>query len=505
MGQGVMLRMTGVRKSYAGVQALVDGSIEVREGETVALVGENGAGKSTLMKVLLGLVRPDAGTVEFNGRPAVHRSPADALASGISMIHQEISLVPGLSIAENVWLGREGDFARHGFVGRAGREQATRQLIEQLRFPLQAGQLVGSLSIAQMQLVEIARAVSSGSKLIVMDEPTSALTPSEVELLFATIDDLAARGVAVIFISHKLDEVFRLADRICVMRDGRTIAMGKAEDLTTDDLVRLIAGRELADATDRRSRRRTGEVILEVDGLTGDGFTDVSFDVSQGEVFGLCGLMGAGRTEIVSTIFGLNRRTAGTVRLNGRETDPRSPREAVAAGFGMVTEDRLRSGSIYTYSVMKNSTIPVIRRLRRRGFLHSGREAEAYARVAKLLHIRSSSRHALIGELSGGNQQKVLVSRWLHQAPKVLILDEPTRGIDVGAKAEIYDVIDEVASQQVAVIVVSSELPELLAICDRIAVIHQGRLVHIEPGATATQESLLAHAFGVAARHDEVR
>lgn len=504
MGHGVMLRMVGVRKSYAGVQALADGSIEVRAGETVALVGENGAGKSTLMKVLLGLVRADAGTVEFDGRPAAHRSPADALAAGISMIHQEISLVPGLSIAENIWLGRESGFARAGFVGRAGRELASQQLLDQLRFPLQAGQLVGSLSIAQMQLVEIARAVSSGSKLIVMDEPTSALTPSEVELLFATIDELVSRGVAVIFISHKLDEVFRLADRICVMRDGRTITTENAEDLTTDDLVRLIAGRELADATDRRSRRRTGEVVLRVEGLTGDGFSDVSFDVAEGEVFGFCGLMGAGRTEIVSTLFGLNRRTAGTVWLNGKETDPRSPREAVAAGFGMVTEDRLRSGSIYTYSVMKNSTMPVIRQMRSRGFIDAGREAEAYARVKELLRIRSTSRNTLIGELSGGNQQKVLVSRWLHRAPKVLILDEPTRGIDVGAKAEIYDVIDEVASRQVAVVVVSSELPELLAICDRIAVIHQGRLVHIEPGATATQESLLAHAFGVATRSEEV-
>jgi ABC-type sugar transport system ATPase subunit len=489
--------MRGISKAYAGVQALDRVDLNVRAGETLALVGENGAGKSTLMKVLLGLVTPDSGSIEWLGESVQFRNAGQALESGISMIHQEISLVPKLSIAENVWLGREGPYAKAGLLGHRSRERATSDLFGRIGFDLDPAALVETLSIAQMQLVEIARAVSANAKLIIMDEPTSALTPSEIELLYGTIDSLTADGVAVVFISHKLDEVFRLSTRIAVMRDGHSVGTFEAAELDLDTLVGHIAGRELSAVSRDRSNRTLGDVVLRVDDLSGDAFEGVTFEVRAGEVLGFCGLMGAGRTEIVRAIYGLDRRRAGTVDLSGSDFAPSSPRHSVRAGVGMVTEDRLRSGSIYSYSVLQNSTLAVVASFRRLAFLNSRAELSAYKSVAARIGIKAASPSTPIGQLSGGNQQKVLLSRWLYRSPRVLILDEPTRGIDVGAKAEIYELIDRMAESGMAVIMVSSELPELLAVSDRIAVVRHGRIVHEQDAATATQEELLAHAFGV--------
>jgi inositol transport system ATP-binding protein len=492
-----LISMLDIEKDFAGVHALRRASFELRAGEVMALVGENGAGKSTLMKILLGLVQPDSGSIKLAGVPVEFRAPVDALTSGIAMIHQEISLVEGMSVAENVWLGREPRFSRIGFIGQQSRIRATRSLLSRLGFAIDPEAIVETLSIAEMQLVEITRAVSYGSKVIVMDEPTSALTPKEIDLLYNTIRSLSADGVGIVFISHKLDEVFALADRITVMRDGRTIGQYDAAEIDTQHLVSLIAGRELEIAERKRPNHDLGGEALRIDRLTGNGFFDVSFSVRRGEVLGFCGLMGAGRTEIVSGIFGLDPVSGGSIHLNGTTVVIKSPRQAVRLGLGLVTEDRLRSGSIYPFSVMKNSTITVIESFRRLLTIRATPELDAYRTVAAALGIKAGSPDSLIGELSGGNQQKVLISRWLHREPKVLILDEPTRGIDVGAKSEIYALIDQLARRGVAVIVVSSEIPELFAVCDRIAVVRHGRLVAEHDAHETSSEELLSEAFGV--------
>ncbi len=495
---GTVLKMSGISKSFGGVAALDGVDFELHEGEIHAIVGENGAGKSTLMKILLGIYRRDAGEVVFKGKPVNFKSPADALKSGISMIHQEISLVPEMDVAENILLGREERFERAGvFLSVARRNRLASELLEKLGIELDIHAKTKRLSVAQMQLVELARAVSYDPSIIIMDEPTSALTDREIELLYRVVRSLADRGVAVVFISHKLEEIFRICDRITVLRDGHYITSRPCAEVTKQDLINYIVGRKV-DVLFEKKHTSPGEVVLEVKNLSRDGVCgDVSFAVHRGEVLGFCGLMGAGRSEILRAVFGIDRRTGGEILLEGKPLDIRIPKDAVRYGMAMVTEDRLRQGAIYSMSVMGNATISVFHRIcNRLGFFTPKKEAKPFGEIAGSLSIKYDSPYAPITQLSGGNQQKVIIGRWLLTKPKVIFLDEPTRGIDVGSKAEIYKLIDELAASGIAVVMVSSELPEILSLCDRIEVVRGGQIVFECDGEAATQELLMQHAFG---------
>ncbi len=493
-----ILKMTDISKVFGGVIALNKVQFELNKGVVHALIGENGAGKSTLMKVLLGLHRKDNGTIVYDGREVEFHSPSQALQAGISMIHQEVSLVHKMTVAENIWLGREQLFSKGGYLQVRKRDQETRKLLELLGIEIEPNAVVERLSIAQMQLVELARAVSYHPNIIIMDEPTSALTDQEVEKLYKIIRSLKAEGVAIVFISHKLEELYEICDCVTIMRDGTYIGTYPMSEISNDMLIKMITGRPVSTLFEKE-KHELGEVVFEVKNLTHYGNCyDVNFQVRAGEVVGFCGLMGAGRTEILQAIFGIDKKDSGNVFVQGKEVFIRSPRDAVSAGIGMVTEDRLRQGAIYTMSVMHNATLAVFNRLCNKIHYNSPRKEEKlFAEKANDLSVKYSSPKAKIGELSGGNQQKVIIERWLLTEPKVLLLDEPTRGIDVGAKSEIYALIDRMSKEGKAVVMVSSEMPELLSLCDRIFVVHEGRIVFECPREKATQELLMHYAFGL--------
>ena len=492
-----ILRMQGITKYFAGVVALDGVDFQLRKGEIHALIGENGAGKSTLMKILLGMHRKDEGTIIYRGREVNYRSPADALNDGITMIHQEISLVPQMTIAENIWLGRESTyFGSHFSIDRKRRLKETQELLDRLHIDLDAKTTVQSLSVAQMQLVELARAVSYNAEIIIMDEPTSALTDEEIHLLYSVVKDLAAQEKSIIFISHKLEEIYAICDTITVLRDGKFIASDRCENISQDQLMTMIAGREIDDIYPKIETKK-GEEVIRVEGLSSTGvFEDISFQVKAGEILGVSGLMGAGRTEIMRAIFGLDHCDSGKIFLNGQEVQIRSPRQAVSLGIGMVTEDRMRTGAIYQMSIFQNTTIARLSELSSGpGIISRKKEQDDFKNSVTRTSVKYASQNEPIGDLSGGNQQKVLIARWLSENVKVLIFDEPTRGIDVGAKTEIYYLIKELAGEGIAVIVVSSELPELLGISDRIMVISGGRKTYECENKDVKQEELMKYAF----------
>lgn len=493
----LILKMTGINKAFAGVQALNDVHFELRKGETHAIIGENGAGKSTLMKILLGIYKRDGGEVIYNGKAVNYASPNHALRDGISMIHQEISLIPEMDVAENIWLGREKRFMTAGFlINVKKRQKAAQELLDTMGLNLNVRAKMKDLSVAEMQLVELARAVSYNPSVIIMDEPTSALSDNEIELLFSVVRGLAKQGVSIIFISHKLEEIFEICERITVLRDGHWVATMDSKDITKAELINMIVGRKV-DVLFEKQPITLGDVVLEVKGLNRRGVVrDVSFNVRKGEVLGLCGLMGAGRSEILRALFGIDKKTSGTILINGKEATINTPKDAVSNGIGMVTEDRLRLGVIHAFSVMANTTIAVFHSIANKLGLYKKRsEEQAFSPMASRLSVKYDSPGSPIESLSGGNQQKVIIGRWLLTNPQVLFLDEPTRGIDVGSKNEIYKLIDELAAQGMAIVLVSSELPELLSLCDRIAVVAQGEMVFECPRCDATQELLMSHAF----------
>jgi ABC-type sugar transport system ATPase subunit len=494
-----IVSMDGIVKIFAGVHALDRVHFDLRRGEVHALIGENGAGKSTLMKILLGIYQADRGTVVFDGGEVHFKNPAEALGAGISMIHQEISLVPGMTVAENIWLGRERLFRRAGIISNRLRLEATKNLLSGLNLSIDPRAMVRDLSVASMQLVEMVRAVSYESKVIIMDEPTSALTNKEIELLYGIIRSLADRGTAIIFISHKLEEIFKVCGRVTVLRDGGYVGTRDINDIDMAALITMIVGRKEARSFEKTAHT-PGETVLEVRHISQRGvFEDVSFSVRRGEVLGFAGLMGAGRTEIMQAVFGTTRLDSGEVLYRGKPVNIRGPGDAVKAGIGMVTEDRLRTGSIYTLSVMQNGTLVPLKKIANRfRFFSPARERRFFIKEAEQFNIKYVSTDDKIGQLSGGNQQKVIFARWLSGGPAVLILDEPTRGIDVGSKAEIYRLIDKLASRGLAILLVSSEMPELLALSDRIMVVREGRIVFETGGNNAAQEELISHAFGVA-------
>ena len=500
---GEILTMTGISKVFGGVIALDNVQFNLRAGEVHALIGENGAGKSTLMKVLLGLHKRDGGEIVFNGRAVAFADPSEALRNGVSMIHQEVNLVHQMSVSENIWLGREQLYMTMGMINTKKRDQATKDLLQSLEIEIDPTAAVKSLSIGQMQLIELARAVSYDPRIIIMDEPTSALTDQEVEKLYRIIRSLTAKGVAIVFISHKLEELYRICDRVTVMRDGHYVGCYMMSDVSNEMLIKMITGRTV-DQMFAKEKVALGDVALEVRNLSRDNVcSEINFSVRSGEVVGFCGLMGAGRSEILRAIFGVDKRTSGEILINGKKAIINCPSDAVACGMGMVTEDRLRQGAIYTMSVMHNATIAVFHKLCNRiGYNSPKKELKLFKEKANDLSVKYDSPNSRIGSLSCGNQQKVIIERWLLTNPSVLLLDEPTRGIDVGSKAEIYTLINRMSKEGRAVVMVSSEMPELLSLCDRIMVVREGRIVYETTREEATQETLMNYAFGLYGRKD---
>jgi ribose transport system ATP-binding protein len=490
----VVLRMAGIRKAFPGVVALDGVDLEVRAGEVHVLLGENGAGKSTLMKVLSGAHVMDAGRIELAGSDVEISGPRHARDLGIGIIYQELALVPDLSAAENVFLGREPRRGP-GLVDRGAMVVESRRILETLGATFDPALPVRALSIAQRQLVEVARALSLDARLLVMDEPTSALTDRETRALFATIRRLTSRGVAVIYISHRLDEIFEIGDRVTVLRDGRRVATRPVAGADRRELVRLMADRDVDERVPRPGARR-GEELLRVEGLGRRGVLhDVSFRVHAGEIVGFAGLLGSGRTEVARAIFGIDPPDAGRVFVRGRPVRL-SPRNAIRAGIGLLTEDRKRQGLVLELSIRENIVLPVLGSLSRLGIVSRRSERERASKHATGLRIKTPSLEQLVLNLSGGNQQKVVLAKWLACEVDVLILDEPTRGIDVGSKQEVYQLIHRLASEGVGIVLISSELPEIVGLADRILVMRAGRVVAELSGDEASQESVLAHAVG---------
>ncbi len=490
-----LLRLAGIGKSFPGVRALRAARLDVRAGEIHALIGENGAGKSTLIRIVTGAHRPDEGTIEWDGARVEIPGPGAASRLGIAAIYQEFSLVPALTVRDNLFLGREGG-PRGRRILIAGGEERRRaaEVFARLGIAIDPDARICDLPVAHQQLVEIARALLADARLLVMDEPTAALTPREVDALFRILRDLRARGHGIVFISHRLDEVLAIADRVTVLRDGATVATEEASALTPERLVELMVGRALG-AVPARAPVAEGRPLLTVTGLRGGRVREASFTLQAGEVLGLAGLVGAGRTELLRLLFGADRAEGGTILLEGRQIRIRSPREAIAHGIGLLTEDRKAEGLVLGLSARENFALPNLRRWSRGGWIDRRTESAAFLGYVESLGIRLSGIEQPAGHLSGGNQQKLLVARWLESDSRVLLFDEPTRGIDVGAKHEMAGLIRALAARGKAVVVVSSELPEVLALSDRILVMHEGRITgEVRDVASATQEQVLGMA-----------
>ncbi len=493
-----LLEMSGITKRFPGVKALDNARLEIRKGEVHAVVGENGAGKSTLMKILLGIYAPDEGKIVMDGEEVRFKSPHDAIAHGISMIHQETSLMPTTSVSENIWVGREKDFTRYGLMNVKLRDRRAKEILERLGIDLDPKAIIKTLSVAEMQLVEVARAVSYNSRIIIMDEPTSSLSDRDTRLLFDIIKDLTESGISVVFISHKLDEVLAVSDRVTAMRDGRYIATADAKACTKDDLIKWIVGREM-NGLYPKEPAEIGETVLEVSGLSTEDkrVRDVSFTLRRGEILGFAGLVGAGRTETMRALFGVDKLARGEIKVHGTPVKIKSPARAIRLGMGMVTEDRLRLGIFGKLSVKQNMSSVYLKKITDRfGFVNFAQEARNCEEQRQNLEIKFSSQKQVISGLSGGNQQKVIIARWLLAGPDILILDEPTRGIDVGAKAEIHRRISLLAQQGIAIILISSELEEVMGMSDRIVVMRNGSIVGEHLREEADSQQIMKEAFG---------
>ncbi len=488
MANDYILELEHITKTFPGVKALDDIQLKVRKGTVHALMGENGAGKSTLMKIIFGIYTPDQGTVKFKGQEIKLSGSKDALSRGISMIHQELSPIPQMTVAENIYLGRETTTG-FGWLDKKKMVEDTRKLFETLKIDIDPNAKMIDLSIANTQMVEIATAVSYNADLIIMDEPTSAITDKEVEQLFAIIGSLKAKGVSIIYISHKMDEIFRICDDITVFRDGQYVGTKAAKELDQESLIQMMVGREIKQVFHKEDAD-IGEVVLSVKNLSREGkFNNISFDVRKGEILGIAGLMGAGRTEVIESIFGIHPPDAGEIYINGVKVSIRSPRDAIKHKIGLLTEDRKITGAFLPISIRDNMIISSIDSyLNRGGFIKRKLVTDMCNLFVERLSIKTPSLDQLIMNLSGGNQQKVLLARWLLNNPDILILDEPTRGIDVGAKSEIHKLMSRLAQTGKAIIMISSELPEVLGMSDRVVVMHEGRKKGELSRAEANQE-----------------
>ena len=490
------LRLEGIVKTFPGVRALDGVSFSVMPGEVHALMGENGAGKSTLMKVLGGIHQPDEGKIIVSEQPVVMRSPLEAKAKGIVFIHQELSLAEELTVAENIYLG-ELPKKRFGLVDWATLEDRTNTILARLKVGFDATARVGDLSIANQQMVEIARALTVDAKAVIFDEPTASLTDAEKVVLFEVISSLQEQGVGIIYISHRMEEIFKITDRISVLRDGSYRGTLNTAETTEEEVTQLMIGRSL-DLSRNASHHELGDVALEVRNLScGKLFKDISFEVRAGEVVGFYGLVGAGRTEIAETLFGLRDPSAGTIHLGGEEVRIHSPADAIARGISLVPEDRKGQGLILGMNCRDNMTLPQVGDLTAGPFVAEGAEVSIFDQYRDRLDIRTPGWKQLVGNLSGGNQQKIVIGKWLSMHPSVLIVDEPTRGIDVGSKSEIHNLIRELAAQGYAVIVISSEMPEVLHVSDRIIAMYSGRITRTFTSEEVTEDKLIQAISGI--------
>jgi inositol transport system ATP-binding protein len=491
-----LLEARGIGKSFGGIHALRDVSFDLRAGEVHALMGENGAGKSTLMNILAGMLVPDAGELRLRGETVRFHAPYDAMRHGISMIHQELMPVPGMSIAENLLLGREPHGRIPGTIDRKAMHDEARRLLGLLDMDLPVDRPMRELSVAGMQTVEIARALGADASVVIMDEPTAAISDREVDALFKAINTLRERGVGVIYITHKMAEVSRIADRVTVLRDGCHIATKASAELDEPSLIELMVGRKIRTEA-REPRAISSEVALAVENLERDGvFRDINFSVRKGEVLGLSGLMGAGRSEVASAIFGLVPADRGTIRIHGKQVNIRRPADAMRHGIGMVTEDRKGYGIVPGMAVAQNITLAALSRCCRGPMIRLGEEAALAQASITRFGIKCQPRQK-ISQLSGGNQQKAVIARTMLAGPEIVILDEPTRGIDIGAKTEIHRIIRDLAAGGTTVLLISSELPELLSLSDRVIVMREGVITATLDPARATQEEILKHAIPV--------
>jgi ribose transport system ATP-binding protein len=499
MANDLVLQLEGISKQFPGVRALDDVSFDLRRGEVHMLVGENGAGKSTLIKILAGAYGHDAGRIVINGQPADIRNPAQALAAGISVIYQEFNLVPYLSVAQNIFLGREPGHPRiPGLIDHARMKAEAQALLESLGVDIDPRAMVQDLGVAQQQMVEVAKALSVNAQIVVMDEPTSALTTREIVQLFAAIRRLTARGVGVIYISHRLEEVFEIGDRITVLRDGRWIATLNVRDATMDGVIQSMVGRAIDRLFPRDFVAEKGEMAVAVHNLHRHGVLhDITMTVRCGEIVGLAGLVGAGRTELARVIFGADPYDEGEVAIFGRKVHG-SPTERVAIGVGLLPEDRKREGLALILPLRENVVVASLRRLFPSGIIRRAKEHAVVTDFVKSLDIATPSINRMTKFLSGGTQQKVVLAKWLCTQSRFLIFDEPTRGIDVGAKAEIHQLMNELVKHGAAILMISSELPEVLNMSDRIYVMHKGRITKELSREEANQETILRHAMGVA-------
>jgi ABC-type sugar transport system ATPase subunit len=490
------VRFENITKRFPGVQALSDVSLTVAAGSCHALCGENGAGKSTLGKILAGVYTPDDGRLFIGDREERFSGPRDALAAGVGMVHQELAFCDNLSVAENLCLGALP--SRAGFVNRRERDRRAEAMLAEIGAEIDVSRRLGELPIAQQQVVQIAVAVGGGARIIVFDEPTSSLSQVEAERLYALIDRLKARGVTCIYVSHRMREVYRLCDTISVLRDGKHVATRPAAELPEAELVHLMIGRPLSEYLPQHHDASSQGELLRVEHLTRDGrFQDVSFSLRAGEVVGLAGLVGAGRSDVACALFGIEPATSGRIVVRGREVQMSTPRQAIRLELGLVPEDRKRQGLVQSESGRHNTSLPVLDRLSRFGWVNQSDERQLVREHFQMLRVRTPSIDAPVAGLSGGNQQKIVLARWLAARSKILILDEPTRGVDVGAKAEIHTLIAELARQGAAVLLISSELPELLSLSTRILVLRAGRLVGEVAAAGATQDGLLRVMAGI--------
>ncbi|KZZ57128.1 ribose ABC transporter ATP-binding protein RbsA [Oleiphilus sp. HI0125] len=489
-----ILQLKDIEKSFPGVKALDKACLSVYPGRVMALMGENGAGKSTMMKVLTGIYSSDGGSVHYQGETVSFSGPRESQEVGISIIHQELNLVPELTIAENIFLGREPTNAFGKIQWKKMFEHAD-QLLARLNVPYSSKALLGTLRFGEQQMVEIAKALSFESKVIIMDEPTDALTDKETKSLFKVIDELRAQQCGIVYISHRIKEIFEMCDDITVLRDGKFIRELLVAQTNEDELIELMVGRKLEEQYPRIPVQHDG-VCFEVSGLSGAYIKDISFQLRKGEILGVSGLMGAGRTELMKTIYGAESKNAGEMKLNGKVVEPKSPQQALEAGIAYISEDRKADGLVLCLSVKENMTLSSLKDLTKTGRIETAQERAKVGEFIKAFNVKTPSQSQMIGNLSGGNQQKVSIAKGLMTSPDVLILDEPTRGVDVGAKKEIYQLINQFKEQGMSIILVSSEMQEVLGMSDRILVMHEGKLTGEFKAEEADQELLLACAVG---------
>jgi rhamnose transport system ATP-binding protein len=489
-----VLRVVGITKTFGAANALSDVSFNVRRGEVHALVGENGAGKSTLVKIVTGILEPTSGHIELDGEPTRFATPVEARRAGVAAVYQDPKLFPHLDVAENISIGATPTTAL-GVVDRRAVVAQARKALARIGVAIDPHALIAELSVAELQFVEIARALAADPRLLILDEPTSSLTPAEAEKLFRIVRDLREHETAILFITHRLEELTLVADAVTVLRDGRRVATRPVAEVTRTEIVRMMVGRPLEGMFAERTKRTPGREVLRVDGLTRDGaFSNVTFALRAGEIVGMAGLVGSGRSEIAQACFGLSPPTAGSIAIDGVPVTPRSPKQMLALGLAYLPEDRDGLGLIMSAPIADNVTLPILDRLAKLGFIDEAAGRKIASEAVETYHVRTTGIDQLVSDLSGGNRQKVAFARWLSTKPKVLILDEPTHGVDIGSKAQIHRIIAELADEGLAVLVISSDLPEVLGVSDRILVIAEGELVAEMDAASVDQEAVMIAA-----------